>query len=310
MAKRLPEKPTHSVLVALGAAGLLTAAAVTSCTWYIPFGPHDVVGCEAYDYSAEPTNGSSLLAVYDPGGQNLIFQFTPPPFRVDLETHEAIQSGSGSGSGSVTEAQVRLLVADATREACRREITDNVALFDPLVDDHNCDVDYDDAMITLVFTPAPVGEPEIPGPPIQVDPETCVAPCVAENCSEATGGFDGYDSPPEHPFARSVRCQCQVAEMGDCGGGTLPNLTFVPDGGAFTESYCVPDGVPPADYCRYQVSSYFEATIRAISHWGSVTTDDEGWAHTCAEGPLGNHTPANLPVEGKPPTDRPRPRGA
>jgi hypothetical protein len=225
-----------------------------------------------------------LSAVFEPGPQQQEFFFTPPPLRVDLETHEAIQTGIQSETGSVTETQVRLLVADATREACRRTLEDNIAGFDPLVDPHNCET-YTEEGITLVFTPAPVGEPEIPGPPIQVDDETCVAPCVAENCSEATGGFDGYDSPPEHPFARSVRCQCQVAEMGDCAGGTLPNLTYVPDGGTFTESYCVPAGVAPADYCRYEISSYFEATIRAISHWALITTEDEGWPHSCAEGP-------------------------
>ncbi len=75
-------------------------------------------------------------------------------------------------------------------------------------------------------------------------------------------------------------------------------MALAPQVPEFTDDYCVPDGMAPADYCRTEVADYFAAGVRAISHWREITFDP-AWAGSCeaVEGVLPSYTAEDFPLK-------------
>lgn len=258
-------------------------------------GPHVALACSAYRYSSVGASGGTHVALAFPGtAQQQAHTFTPPAILVDDSTHQDIvEQPNGAGA-----TELRLLLADATREACRLKLEEEIPGFSPATDGHNCD-GFTPSSIMLVQTVAPAGQPQIPGAPIQEDDETCFASCLLGDDCFSGSASGGFDDPPDHPFARTVRCECQVEEVGGCGDlSDVPDPTAVPAGGSFVEDYCVPAGVAPGDYCRNEIAGFFASSVRAVSHWTETLLGDPTWAQSCGGGvpPVASHLPADLPL--------------
>jgi hypothetical protein len=166
------------------------------------------ITCFAHRYSVAPMqNSSTLPAIMGPSGSQTTIAFTPPSFIVNEATHQAILNETDG----VVLGRLHDILADATREICRRALEDNDVDFDFAVDENNCD-DYV-APNGIVLTGETIEASEFddqPGFPIELNP-TCFAACLLEECS--THGDSGdHDPPPDHPFAHSVRCQCEIEE--------------------------------------------------------------------------------------------------
>lgn len=228
--------------------------------------------CVAHRYSVEgDVVTGELVATFQPvSGPLQVFSFVPPSILISTETHEALQDQEHA-QHATAETQLRLLLADATREICRRTLEDEVLPansadgngFDFRVDQNNCD-DYDLVGIDLDNTAVEAGDFDQLGPPLVLNP-VCHATCLLEECSyDETGG---YDPAPEHSFVRTVSCDCQLELFGDCEnspeGSSVPSMV---SGGGLTESYCVPVGELPADYCRTNVADYLSASIRMVNY--------------------------------------------
>jgi hypothetical protein len=241
--------------------------------------PFSVIACAAHRYSVVPETGTMLEAIYFPPGQEPeVFLFSPPSLIVDDRTHQDIQNPQSNGDA---EAQLRLLLADATIELCRRTLEAEVEGFNFRIDANNC-IEYSSTAITIDPTMVEASEPDPQGAHIQEDP-TCFAACLVDECSY--GDTEDYDSPPDHPFTRTVGCHCRIETIGDCMSSSLPDF---PEDVDFTASICVPEETPPADYCRVSVTDYLSASLRMVAY--------HSWHPNQVPGTCGSWTPANLDV--------------
>lgn len=269
--------PTLASSLALTAVILGAAAAQPAC------GRSDLeIVCFAYKYSVKPTSGlTTLPAIFNPGDlSEQQFTFTPPSILVNQETHQAIINDPG---GEV-EGRLRDLLSDATRELCRRKLEQQVMLFDFRTDSHNCDgMPYSSEGIGLDDVMVEASEYDDQGFPVQLNP-VCFAACLLDDChSSGTGGDN--DPLPGFPFSRTVRCKCQVEQMDDCSPSS-PGLFPPQMSSSITDDFCVPDDEPsPAEYCRVSIADYFNASLRAINHYGGIHLDPY-------DGECGNFDPA------------------
>lgn len=155
--------------------------------------------------------------------------------------------------------------------------------FDFRTDLSDCDAYFNS--ITLSSAIVEASEPDPEGAHIQEDP-TCYAACLLDECSyDETGG---HDPAPDHPDVRTVSCQCEIEEIGDC-----ENLEEVdarlPVTSSFTESFCVPVGVSPANYCRTDIADYINASVRVINHYVEIPAPPATFDGTC-----GSYSPGDL----------------
>lgn len=250
------------------------------------------IACVAFRYAVQPTLSSGKLpAVFAPSEGVQAFEFDPPAVLVDIETHQAIQD-PGHAHHQDAEERVRLILSDAAREICRQTLEASVtgAAFDFRTSPSNCDVGYELDAIGILYTSVDATEFDDPGPPIIPNP-VCHARCLLDEC--ITNDTGGYDSAPQHPFLHTVRCQCQVEEVGDCSSPNGSDV-FPHDGLTVTDDFCVPETEPligPADYCRVAVADYFTASIRAVNYYLGVAPF-QGYDDSC-----GSYTPALFDVE-------------
>jgi len=174
------------------------------------------ITCIAYKYVVVSNLPSGkLAAVLNPGGLGqTAFEFSPPSLVVDSETHQAIQDEDDSQHD---EAEIRLsiLLADATRELCRRTLEGEVPGFDFRTDFSNCGLgqSYDYDNISFEHTTVTADDFDDQGPPVVLN-RACHALCLLDDCSYSDTG--GYDPPPEYPSAYTVHCKCLLEEVDNC----------------------------------------------------------------------------------------------
>jgi Ca2+-binding RTX toxin-like protein len=221
--------------------------------------------CLAHKYSlATAPEQQTLAAILDPFGSADEFAFTPPSFLVNDETHQTILNNPDGMAAD----RLHAILADATREVCRRTLEGQDLDFDFRNDSNNCD-QYDEEweLVTEVVVEDDFDEE---GPSVELNP-ACFAACLLDECVAGESGGD-YDPPPEHPFARTVRCQCEVEEIGDCPPPPGPiQAGLYPSPTTIKESFCVPEGVSDAaNYCRVSVADYSNASIRIINEFSGL----------------------------------------
>jgi len=225
--------------------------------------------CIGFRYSVPPTvSPDKLVAVFQPPDDDPIeVQFVVPAMFVTLETHQAIQDPLNPDH-EFADNQLRLLLGDATIEACRRALTDELDdvdfQFDFRIHVNNCFEDFQPGVIAPVGAAADPDDFDDPGPPIVPNP-VCHAACLLDECTYDDTG--GYDPTPEYPFIRTVACDCEIETIGDCVNSPFGGLfhSDVLDAG-LTENYCVPEGEMPANYCRTDIADYFNAGTRMVTY--------------------------------------------
>ncbi len=223
---------------------------------------------------------STNNAILNPGGNEEIFTFTAPSLIVNHETHQVIQAGIQSGDGSDAEDQLRLLLADSTRELCRRTLEDPALEldFDFRVDLNNCE-DYSPATIEFVPTIVADGDFAESGPTVELNP-ACFGTCLLDECNFNETG--DHDPAPALPFLRTVSCQCEIERIANC--MDLEEVDArLPVSSGFTESFCVPEGKLPADFCRTDVADYMNASIRVINHYVVIPAPPATFDGTCGD---------------------------
>lgn len=219
---------------------------------------------------------ASFTATYHPTQQDeASFSFNAPSLSVNQETYQAIQGGYDPDA----ELRLRIRLADATRESCRLAIKNTISSFDFRNDANNCDV-YTESFVSHDGGSVEAADDDLdPGPAYEMNP-ICQGVCLLEQCDGYdTGG--GFDDPPTDPLARIVHCECKLEQMGDCSGsysGDLPQTLWQ----TTRADYCVPEGAPAADYCRISVADYYNASVRALNHYGGVIPF-EGYVGTCGD---------------------------
>lgn len=244
------------------------------------------VTCLAYRYSvATSLPSGKLAAIFDPSGDPQFFEFLPPSLIVDAETHQQILDDSYSAAA----VRLRERLADATRELCRRTLeADEDLEFDFRVNDSNCDdPDYAAEQIAIVSEVVTDGDFDEGGPTVTLNP-ACFGACLLDECfSDETSGSDPT---PEHPFTRTVRCNCQIEAMDGCSPLSDGNFPAQMNP-SLTDDFCVPDEVAnPAEYCRIVIADYFNAGIRAINNYGGLPLEPYN-------GDCGNFAPALYDVD-------------
>lgn len=242
------------------------------------------IACIAFKYAAEANvpNTNKLRATVNFGQGDLNLEFNPPTVIVDMETHQAIQGGHSGAEG-----RLRGILADAAREQCRRTIKDTFSDFDFRVHVNNCASAYAPVNIFTdpIFVEVQADDFDDPGIPVTPNP-ACHARCLLEDCT--TDDTGGYDPSPDHPLVRAVRCECKLEVIDDCSpsaSGSFPATLA----NTIVDEFCVPEGELVANYCRTSIADYFNASIRAINHYGGVALDP--YNNTC-----GNYTPAQYDV--------------
>lgn len=231
------------------------------------------IECIAYRYRISPTPPQTQLfasiTIANQGTSS--FPFTPPSLIVNPETHQAIVAGSGD-----IEERLRDRLADATREACRRTLEDEIADFDFRTDSHNCN-DSAFTSLGLLLDSAVVEADDFDdlGPPIVPNP-VCHALCLLDDCSEFETAGSSFDDEPVSPFARTVRCRCQLEQINDC--TPTSGIDFPTElSSTIEDDFCVPSTVRnPAEYCRVTIAEYFSASIRAINYYAGVAIGEYG----------------------------------
>lgn len=246
--------------------------------------------CIGYRYTVMHTvEPDKLLAILNPGVSQEEFTFAVPSIFVNAETHQVLQD-AGDGRHEVVESRLRAILADATRELCRRTLEAAAEAeqedFDFRTEPNNCD-SFTPAGISYHGALADPDDFDDPGPPVVPNP-VCHARCLLDECSDYETGGD-YGDAPDHPFARTVRCRCKLEEIDLCSAnseGAYPVVLA----STIEEDYCVPeDEDSPAEYCRVSIADYFNASIRALNHYGGVAFEEY-------DGSCGGYTPAQYHV--------------
>lgn len=238
--------------------------------------------CIAWRYQMEVSGSQQLDVGFTrqsglPGSVNISL----PSLLVNDETNAAVQDEGPGWTHAVDEIEAAL--RDGARELCERAIESDSSS-DPIVSD-DCFTDIAGASIEFAVSGPFSGD-------LLADPDSpeCNAPCLLGDECDGNGTSG---SPASDPDARAVQCQCTIQSVSDCqtGGGR-------PQTSQFTSDYCIPGGtlLGPSQFCRTEVQTDLEASIRSINNLNGISTMG------CGQYPPMGPNPVDVTIECRPTT--------